>query len=740
MRAFFIISIFLIASMLQAQPQLISNKGNRNQTYPNVTAVNPEIAALVEQVSMENLENSIRWMQELGSRNAARPEALQTQNWLMEQFEGFKDLDVYVHYFPAFNSSPYFPFSNPGDTLDAGNVVAIQWGIEFPDEYIVISSHYDAAIQPVGQLYPGADDNASGTAGVLEIARILSQHSFKRTIIYVPFNAEEYWMVGSLPFAQKCAREDMNILGVFNLDMLGFFPEGVGSLTMYSSASKISERFGEYYRKVSNIYTDIPMFQFSFGDTGGADHTPFNMYEYPALYIGDIEYKDINPCYHQPCDTLGNGVNSLPLAQGFVRATLAAVVELADGWLPPQNLSAIPSDSEITVSWDAAPETASYKLFKNNTFLIETTATSYVDTDVESGMEYMYYVKGIRTGSGEESPESNRDSIAASPPLALPYFNDFEENTDGWRTNHGWKRTSAQYYSGSNSLTSGTISQSHFSTAELCWFSIPDTTANILLSFYLRGSVKGFWHESSAFIEVSTDRKRWDKLMKISGNYNNWFFCQIPLNQYIGEPFVQVRISAASSGGDYVSVGTLYFDDVRINFSAPSAPSPENLRITEYSASTKRARLAWDKVTTPIMGYNIYRNNIKINNNLITVTSYLDLNSVSPDDCYHIIAVYYPDIESDFSNEACIKNVGIRENLPFSVVKIIPNPSTGNINIATGLPTAYHLAIYTMQGIKLFEKESFTDGALDISRLPKGMYILKITTRDDSVARKIVIQ
>ena len=105
----------------------------------------------------------------------------------------------------------------------------MQLGTEFPNEYIIISSHYD---HPDG---PGADDNASGTAGVLECARILSQYEFKRTILYMPFN----------------------------------------------------------------------------------------IYEYPALYIGDIEYKSKNIHYHQRTDTIGAGVNCFALAQGFVKATIA---------------------------------------------------------------------------------------------------------------------------------------------------------------------------------------------------------------------------------------------------------------------------------------------------------------------------------------------------------------------------------------------------------------------------------
>jgi hypothetical protein len=141
----------------------------------------------------------------------------------------------------------------------------------------------------------------------------------------------------------------------------------------------------------------------------------------------------------------------------------------------------------------------------------------------------------------------------------------------------------------------------------------------------------------------------------------------------------------------------------------------------------------------PAMGYNIYRNHLKINSSLVTEKSYVDNDSPSPIDCYHVTAVYSSDIESGFSNEACI-SVGIKEIIPFSGVKIIPNPSNGKVSIETGLSTACHLAIFTMQGIKVFEKESFTDGMLDLSHLPKGVYILKITTKDDSVAKKIVLR
>ena len=268
-----IIAVLIGLGALQAQ--VIDNTGNRNQTYPLVTETNPAVVDMVNQVDTVNLFNTISWMQQY-IRDATQPEALIVQNYLLDRFEEL-GLETYIYNHTATIGGT--------DTLEAGSVIAIQPGTEFPDEYIIIASHYD---HPDG---PGADDNASGTSGVLECARILSQYSFKRTILYIPFNGEELWMAGSYPFAQKCARENMNILGVFSMDMIGFWPEeGHGDITMYSGYSYISERLFDYYQNVANLYIpEIPTLRFSAKDSYGGDHMSFNIYEYPALYIGDIE-------------------------------------------------------------------------------------------------------------------------------------------------------------------------------------------------------------------------------------------------------------------------------------------------------------------------------------------------------------------------------------------------------------------------------------------------------------------
>ena len=527
------------------QAQVIDHKGNRNQTYPLVTETNPAVVDMINQVDTVNLFNTISWMQQF-IRDAEQPEALIVQNYLLDRFEEL-GLETYIYNHTATIGGT--------DTLEAGSVIAIQPGTEFPDEYIIVSSHYD---HPDG---PGADDNASGTSGVLECARILSQYSFKRTILYIPFNAEELMMVGSYPFARKCASEDMNILGVFNMDMIGFWPgEEYGDITMYSGYSYISERLFDYYQHVANLYIpDMHTYRFSTIDSEGGDQMSFNIFEYPALYIGDIEYDVENIYFHTPSDTIGAGVNCFALAGGFVKAVVAATAELANGWLAPQDFSAIVKNGDAFLSWKEAPETESYKLFKDNELLAETTDTSYIDEAFVDGEWHRYYVKGVKA-NGVESPASNMDSLLMREPLQIPVFYDFEDdNTDGLILNNdNWSIANYQQH---NSLIAKTYTCNNIlQTVEFQWFSIPETVEDVALSLKIIRKFTAFWNTPTndgpwvpvninVFVEVTTDRKTWHKLAQITPEQtNHWKEYIISLNDYIGCDYLQARIRYEGNG------------------------------------------------------------------------------------------------------------------------------------------------------------------------------------------------
>jgi hypothetical protein len=559
----FILLVFL--NTAASAQELINNKGNRLQSYPNITTINPVVQGYIDQVSIINLEDNIRYMQNLGIRDARSEIALQTQNWLVEQFESY-GLDVSVHYFPYGE-----------DTLAAGNVVALKRGSEFPEEYILISSHYDH------QSGPGADDNASGTAGVLECARILSQVETKRSILFIPFNCEEFGLVGSFAFAQKCAAENMNIIGAFNLDQIGYFPEDQGNIKMGVGYSYISKNLFDFYFQVANLYIPhVPTFHFIKGDHYNSDNTSFNIHGYASLYISDSEYNADIPCYHKLCDTLGDGVNNLELVVAFVQATLAATAELANGWLPPQNLSAVSGISKVTVSWDEAPQTTAYKLYKNGALLIETTQTTYEDKDIVEGQEYSYFVKGIHSETSVESAISNIDTIVFTLPLALPYFNDFEINSDGFVIrNSSWvvRNNNSNFIlsNAPNSSNTWRFSDNYFNIVELQWFSLPENTKDISLKFDYNRNIGNsisaygvpYLVNTACYLEITTDRKTWHKLAKFQRSVNTWESCEVSLNEFIGSHFIQIRFRFDSFGPWTIqNIKQFNIDNVQINFTS----------------------------------------------------------------------------------------------------------------------------------------------------------------------------
>jgi hypothetical protein len=409
---------------------------------------------------------------------------------------------------------------------------------------------------------------------------------------------------------------------------------------------------------------EIPTIRLSDGDSYGGDHMSFNIYEYPSLYIGDIEYHNQHPCYHKSCDTIGPyqvgvncGVNRLDLAKAFVQSVLASAAELANAWLPPQNLSACSGMDKITVSWDKDNESTSYKIYKNDTFLIEITDNIYVDNDVEIDEEYEYYV--IATNGNEENAPSNKDKVKFVNPLELPYSNNFSENKNGFEQSDWVLRKVLGKNSICNTEGTGNFPDNYLSFAELDWFSIPTNTKNITVRFKWQGTLIGIWpnkyYNTNLFFEVTNDRKTWHKLAYISGNASGWKNCQFSLNQFIGSDFVQVRFRLESSGaqGIYTKIG------------------------------------------------------------------------------------YITDFEIDFEG-----NIGIPEPKQnyFKDLVIAPNPTTGLVNINTFQELPYQVAVFNMTGQRVFQQADFQDGTLNLSNLPQGIYMVRVSFFNHSIARKLVIQ
>ena len=121
---------------------------------------------------------------------------------------------------------------------------------------------------------------------MIELARVLSQYSFKRSIIYLNTNGEEMGASGGASFAHYCREHNINIICVFNIDMLGYNPIDEPLILFHSRNSGATLDLEKYYNEVANLYlTDIPTIQSDKASAG--DCYFFRMYDYPAMYIGD---------------------------------------------------------------------------------------------------------------------------------------------------------------------------------------------------------------------------------------------------------------------------------------------------------------------------------------------------------------------------------------------------------------------------------------------------------------------
>ena len=188
--------------------------------FPVVTEVNPTIREMLEQVNMDSLRATVQHLQDYGSRIWNSENAFAASDWIAGRMEA---LGLEVEQQP-FNANTWM-----GSGEAAPNVIGIQRGTLYPDTYVVCGSHFDSFSYEAmfgGGTAPGADDNATGVASVLESARIMTQYEFEYSIIYCAYGCEEMGLYGSEAYASRCQEQGMDIIGYFNNDMNGYLNPG----------------------------------------------------------------------------------------------------------------------------------------------------------------------------------------------------------------------------------------------------------------------------------------------------------------------------------------------------------------------------------------------------------------------------------------------------------------------------------------------------------------------------------
>ena len=200
-------------------------------TISAVAQTDSKIYDIINAVSLERIKANVKTLTEFGTRNTFSDTISNTQGigaarrWIKSEFENISqecDNCMNVFYQKDFVTKE----GNRRVPHDAWivNVVAIQRGIKYPNKYVIMSGDIDSRASDTMDFTtdaPGANDNASGMAGTIEAARVLSKYKFESSIIYVGLSGEEQGLFGGAGLAKYAVDKGWDIIGILNNDMIG---------------------------------------------------------------------------------------------------------------------------------------------------------------------------------------------------------------------------------------------------------------------------------------------------------------------------------------------------------------------------------------------------------------------------------------------------------------------------------------------------------------------------------------
>lgn len=382
------------------------------------------VRALTDQVSGDSLETSVQALQDFRTRFALTEGCVAAGRFL---YDYFLSLGLAVRYEP-FTFGQYYSL----------NVIAEKRGETEPDEIVVICAHYDSITPPASRdtLAPGADDNASGVAAVMEAARILAEQPLDFTVRFAAFSAEELGLFGSIDHAGRARQAGERIVAVLNLDMIAYADAAPEDLEII--VDDRSAWLGERLAMAATGYAAQPSETTVNASFKYSDHSPFWDLGYPAVLA--IEDEPLtNPHYHRVTDTVDT------LDPSFFRAStqaaLGLLAELAQPLIPwrprtPKGLDAQVSVftslfnvvADVRLSWEPVAGAVGYNVYRSPVSHLEyermhgepVTDTVFYDRGLLAGETFYYVVRSINDRQVESFSSIEREvqvmSAAPAPP------------------------------------------------------------------------------------------------------------------------------------------------------------------------------------------------------------------------------------------------------------------------------------------------------------------------------------
>lgn len=430
---------------------IVAQKNNAPSSKPN-----SEIQKMLREISARRIETDIRKLVSFGTRNTNSEQDNPARgigaarDWIYAEFQKISadcgnclTVEKQTYLQPKANRVP--------EPINITNVFATLRGTSDPNRIYVVSGHYDSmcANPADGKCdAPGANDDASGTAAVIEMARVMSKRKFDATIIFMAVAGEEQGLLGARYFAQQAKEKKWDIEAMFTNDIVGgvttfknapnrstvrVFSEGVPSNETEAEANtrrgvggendSASRQLARFIKETAEIYSpkfSVMMIYRRDRYLRGGDHIPFLENGFTAVRI--TETNEDYDHQHQNVGTRdGKFYGDTPEYVDFeyvanvTRVNAAAMARLALAPARPKNVGMVTArlGNDTELKWDAATESdiAGYEIvWRDTTSPVWTNSVNAgnVTSFVMKGMSKDNYFFGVRAvdKAGNKSPVS----------------------------------------------------------------------------------------------------------------------------------------------------------------------------------------------------------------------------------------------------------------------------------------------------------------------------------------------
>ena len=405
-------------------------------SFTSYAQTDQKIYNIIDAVSEERLKNDVQTLVNFGTRHTLSDTISKTRGigaarrWIKSQFDNIsKDCNNCLDVF--YQKDLVEKGTNQRIVKDVMvvNVVAIQRGTKYPNRFIIMSGDIDSRVSDPNDYTsdsPGANDNATGMAGAIEAARVLSKYKFESSIIYVGLSGEEQGLFGGQGLAKYAKENKWNVIGVLNNDMIGnisgvdgiidnrtfrIFSEAIttdetdaeklakqarGRRFYGGEVDGISRQLARYVHKTTKTYMPEmnPMMVYRLDRFGrGGHHRPFNESGFAGIRI--MEAHENYTQQHQDIRT-ENGINygdtfehvNFPYCKKLTAVNAITMASLASSPPAPKEVGIGGIvEASAKLQWNKVEGAIGYKIYWRDTTSPTWDHSRYVEDVTEFTLE-----------------------------------------------------------------------------------------------------------------------------------------------------------------------------------------------------------------------------------------------------------------------------------------------------------------------------------------------------------------